>query len=203
MYIQKKDIETAGASFRDFNHLLQLNHNNINSVKLLGFSWVSYAMSPDEKALTYIFREENQELLVVQEGVVETGQWEILPLSNSLLINNGKQGVLLNVMFFGNTALVLKKENMEEYLILLKRSKENLHEKSFPKLTLSLIDDYNRTQKQFDNISLDATDPALEFEDIAEFHEYRLFPYVATLGSIVLLLTVLIILIRQFWWVAD
>jgi len=61
------------------------------------------------------------------------------------------------------------------------------------------MEDYSKVQKQFDNINLDTAESTLEFEDIGEFREYRLFPYVATLGTIVIILTILIIVINKFW----
>jgi len=200
MYIQKSVIDQTGETAHVFKDLLHLNHNSIDFSKLLGFSWISYVVDHDSPASTFIFREEKQELLVVKDGIVKKGSWEMLVLSNSILINDGENELLFNIMFFGHTAVVLKKENLDEFLILIKRSKDNLQEQSLPQVIHALMDDYNRVQKQFDNINLDSTDPSLEFEDIAEFHEYRLFPYVATLGSIVLILTIIIVLVRHFWW---
>ncbi len=199
MYIQKSHISTSSQTSKSFNHLLILNNNNIDPVKFLGYSWISYCVDPNTKPSTFIFREEKQELLVVNEGLVKKGNWEILSLSNSLLINDGDQEILFNIAYFGNIGLVLKKENVDEYLFLIKRDKYNLQKESLDFIIDAFIQDYTKIQQQFNDINLDSTDASLEFEDISEFHEYRLFPYVATLGTIVLIIIVLIILLGNFW----
>lgn len=199
MYIQQSFIQESKETSELFDILSTLNHNSIDSIKLLGFSWITYTPESGEKASTFIFREEKQELLVVQEGIVKKGKWEILVLSNSILINNGNLEMLFNIVFFGNVGMILKKENLDEYLILIKRSKHNLHTKPMETVINAFVEDYNRMQKQFDNINLEATDASLEFEDISEYREYRLFPYVATLGSILLVIIIIVILLSQFW----
>jgi len=199
MYIQKSHISKTEQTSELFDQLLLLNHNNIDPVKFLGFSWISYCLDLEKTPSTFIFREEKQELLVVKEGKVKKGSWEILVLSNSLLINDGEQELLFNIVFFGNVGLILKKENVDEYLFLIKRGKSNLQDKSIGLIIESFMEDYTTIQQQFNDINLDSTDASLEFEDISEFHEYRLFPYVATLGTIILIIIVIIILLGNFW----
>ena len=199
MYIQKSHISKTEQTSELFDQLLLLNHNNIDPVKFLGFSWISYCLDSETTPSTFIFREEKQELLVVKDGKVKKGSWEILVLSNSLLINDGEQELLFNIVFFGNVGLILKKENVDEYLFLIKRGKSNLQDKSIGLIIKSFMDDYTTIQQQFNDINLDSTDASLEFEDISEFHEYRLFPYVATLGTIILIIIVIIILLGNFW----
>jgi hypothetical protein len=199
MYIQRAQINQSKEVSDLFSRILVLNHNSIDPVKFLGFSWISYNLNEGEKTSTYIFREEKQELLVVKEGLVKKGSWEILSLSNSLLINDGEQEILFNISFFGNVGLILKKENVDEFLFLIKRGRANLQEKPMNFILSSFMQDYVKIQQQFNNISLDATDASLEFEDISEFREYKLFPYVATLGSIFLIIIVIIILLSNFW----
>lgn len=199
MYIKQSFIKNTVDTSALFDQLISLNNNSIDPVKLLGFSWISYSPDIDSTHSTFIFREEKQELLVVQEGLVKKGKWELLILSNSILINDGSQELLFNIVYFGNVGLILKKENLDEYLILIKRSKANLQSESIGIVIEAFMEDYTRIQKQFDNISLDSTDASLEFEDISEFHEYRLFPYVATLGTILLILAIIAILIGKFW----
>ncbi len=199
MYVNQSQIEQTANTADLFNQLISVNHNSIDPVKLLGFSWISYAPESDEKVTTYIFREENQELLVVKEGLVKKGSWEILVLSNSILINNGDQEILFNIIYYGNVGMILKKENIDEYLFLIKRSKKNVHLLNMHEVVESFTNDYAKIQKQFDNINLEGAETTLEFEDIGEFREYRLFPYVATLGSILILIIVIIILLNKFW----
>jgi len=199
MYIKQAQINETKKTSELFHQLISLNHNNIDKVKLIGFSWISYSTDADEKQKTYIFREENHELLVVQDGLVKKGSWEILILSNSILIHDGQQELLFNIVFFGNVGIILKKENVDEYLFLIKRGKTNLQSQNLHYVMERFMEDYTRIQKQFDNINLETNDASLEFEDIAEFREYRLFPYVATLGTIVLIIAVIIILLSNFW----
>lgn len=199
MYINQSFISQTKETADAFNSIYFLNHNSIDPVKLLGFSWISYAPQTQDKPTTFIFREEKQELLVVKEGVVKKGHWETLFLSNSMLINDGVQELLFNIVYFGNVAMILKKENLDEYLILVKRSKANLQDKPLNIVLQAMNEDYLKIQKQFDNINLETTDSTLEFEDIAEFREYRLFPYVATLGTILIIVAILVILISNFW----
>jgi len=200
MYIKQAHINESSETAQLFGQLISLNHNNIDNVKLIGFSWISYVLEEEAKQSTYIFREKNQELLVAQAGLVKKGKWEILILSNSILINDGKQEILFNIVFFGNVGVILKKENVDEYLILVKRSKTNLQSQPLHYVIERFMEDYTRIQKQFDNINLETNDASLEFEDIVEFREYRLFPYVATLGTIVLVIAVIIIFISNFLW---
>jgi len=199
MYIDKAHFNSSEGTLDLFSQLLLLNHNNIDPVKFIGFSWISYSVDPKAKPSTFIFREEKNELLVVKEGLVKKGSWEVLSLSNSILINDGEQEILFNISFFGNVGLILKKENVDEFLILIKRGKANLQDESIGFIIKSFMEDYTRIQQQFNDISLDSTDASLEFEDVTEFREYRLFPYVATLGTIVLVIIVIIILISNFW----
>jgi hypothetical protein len=200
MYIKQAHINESSETAQLFGQLISLNHHNIDQVKLIGFSWISYVLDEETKQSTYIFREENQELLVAQDGLVKKGKWEILILSNSILINDGHQEILFNIVFFGNVGIILKKENVDEYLILIKRSKTNLQSQPLHYVIERFMEDYTRIQQQFDNINLETSDASLEFEDVAEFREYRLFPYVATLGTIVLVIAVIIILISNFMW---
>jgi len=131
MYINHSLINQSEETADIFQQLVLVNHNTIDLVKLIGFSWISYAPDSDEQSTTFIFREEKNELLVVKEGVVQKGHWEQLVLSNSLLMNDGQQELLFNIIYFGNMGMILKKENLDEYLILIKRSKHQTHEKSF------------------------------------------------------------------------
>lgn len=197
MYINHSLINQSEETADIFQQLLLVNHNSIDLVKLLGFSWISYTPNSDEQITTFIFREEKNELLVVKEGLVQKGHWEQLVLSNSLLMNDGQQELLFNIIYFGNMGMILKKENLDEYLILIKRSKHQTHEKSFNQVIALFMDDYTKLQKQFDNINLEGPETALEFEDIGEFREYRLFPYVATLGTILIIIAIIIIVISR------
>lgn len=198
MYIDQVLINKLATSADTFNQLSLVNHNSIDLVKLIGFSWISYSPDSDENLTTFIFREEQNELLVVNEGIVKKGHWEQLVLSNSILINNGQQEILFNVIYFGNMGMILKKENLDEYLILIKRGKHNFQEKSFDQVINLFMEDYSKVQKQFDNINLEGSEAALEFEDIGEFREYRLFPYVATLGTILIIIVIIIVVITKF-----
>jgi len=171
MYIKQAHINESSETAQLFGQLISLNHNNIDNVKLIGFSWISYVLEEEAKQSTYIFREKNQELLVAQAGLVKKGKWEILILSNSILINDGKQEILFNIVFFGNVGVILKKENVDEYLILVKRSKTNLQSQPLHYVIERFMEDYTRIQKQFDNINLETNDASLEFEDIAEFRD--------------------------------
>lgn len=198
MYFNHSLIYKNESIAEKFFQLIVVKHNNIDLVRLLGYSWITYTPDSDETATTFIFREENNELLVVKQGIVQKGNWEQLVLSNSILINDGNNQLLFNVVYFGNIGMILKKENLEEYLFLIKRSKKNLHEKTFDELVDYFTDDYAQVQKQFDNINLEGPEAALEFEDIGEFREYRLFPYVATLGTILIIITILAIVISRF-----
>jgi len=198
MYINHSLIKKSEKVSDTFHQLSLVNHNTIDLIKLIGFSWITFAPGSDEKTTTFIFREENNELLVVKEGIVQKGHWEQLVLSNSLLINDGKQELLFNVIYFGNIGMILKKENLDEYLILIKRGKQNTQDNSFDDVIELFLEDYSKIQKQFDNINLEGPESSLEFEDIGEFREYRLFPYVATLGTIIIIIAVIIIIISRF-----
>jgi len=197
MYIDHSLINQSEKASEAFHQLSLVNHNTIDLVKLIGFSWISYAPDKNEKPTTFIFREENNELLIVKEGVVQKGHWEQLILSNSMLMNDGDQELLFNIVYFGNIGMILKKENLNEYLILIKRSKHQIHEKEFDEVIELFLEDYSKLQKQFDNINLESPEAALEFEDIGEFREYRLFPYVATLGTILIIIAIIIIIISR------
>jgi len=70
MYIQKSHISKTEQTSELFDQLLLLNHNNIDPVKFLGFSWISYCLDSETTPSTFIFREEKQELLVVKDGKV-------------------------------------------------------------------------------------------------------------------------------------
>lgn len=198
MYINQKLIDQSELAKSHFLQLSKLNHNSIDLVKLEGFSWISYCPSADEKITTFIFREENNELLVVKEGIVKKGSWELLILSNSMLVNDGEQEILFNIVYFGNIGVILQKENVDEFLILIKRGKNKLQNEGLDAVMNSFIEDYNKQQKQFDNINLDSPESAVQFEDISEFKEYRLFPYVAVLGSILVIIIILLILFNRF-----
>ncbi len=197
MYIDHKLINQSETVKSQFSKLNKLNHNSVDLVKLLGFSWISYSPNNDNKVTTFIFREEQKELLVVKEGIVKKGTWELLILSNSMLIFDGEQELLFNVIYFGNIGLVLQKENVDEFLILIKRGKDHLQDKNLNQVIDSFVEDYTKHQKQFDNIRLEGPDSDVQFEDISEFREYRLFPYVAILGSILVIITILLIIFNR------
>jgi len=198
MLLKESKISNLENPPNSIQSLESLNQNIIDPIKFLGYSWITYTNEKTSKGLTYIFREEKQELLAVKEGIVKKGNWEILLLSNSILINDGEQEILYSISFFGNVGIILKKENTDDYLILIKRNKHHLLEKPMPEVLDAMLEDYSRIQQQFDNISLDSSDDLFSIEDISEFHEYKLFPYVATLGSIVFIILILLIIFTNF-----
>ena len=152
-----------------------------------------------QAATTYIFRERNNELLIVNDGRVQKGNWEILVLSNSMLISNGEVEMLYNIDFFCDEGFILRKENMDEYLVLIKRSKKQLQTKSLLEVFAAFMDSYNKNQRRFDNIDLEPNNALLEFEDITEFKEYSLFPYVTILATILLVIAIIVFVALKFW----
>ena len=199
MYLSQSYFNEHPEVLKEIDHLSLLLQNSIHSSKLLEFSWILYSLNQQKLKTTYIFREKNNELLVVRDGHVQKGSWELLTLSNSILINDGIGEMLYNIDFFCNEGIILRKENMQEFLILIKRNKNQLQLKGLMTIFSSFFASYEKNQRRFDNINLDQNNALLEYEDITEFREYGLFPYVTVLGTILLIIAILIFAILRFW----
>lgn len=199
MFLTQSYFEQAPELLTELNSLSLLNQNSIHSSKLLEFSWIIYPIDSKQIKTTYIFREKANELLVVCDGMVRKGSWEHLLLSNSMLIDNGDVEMLYNIEFFCDEGMLLRKENMNEYLILIKRNKNQLQDKSLFEVFKAFNASYEKNQRRFDNIDLEPNHAILEFEDITEFKEYSLFPYVTILGTILLVIAVIVFLVLKFW----
>jgi hypothetical protein len=199
MYLTQAYLKEHSELYDEIQRLSSLHQNAIHPSKLLEFSWILYHIDQTITKTTYIFREKNNELLVVNDGQVKKGHWEILVLSNSLLISNGEVEMLYNIDFFCDEGIILCKENMEEYLILVKRSKKQLQDLDLPEVFKSFSATYEKNQNRFDNIDLEPNNALLEFEDISEFKEYSLFPYVTILGTILLVIAIIAFISMKFW----
>jgi hypothetical protein len=199
MYLTQSFFDGHSEVRSEIERLSLLHQNSIHLSKLIEFSWILYSKENDKTTTTYIFREKNNELLVVNDGQVLKGTWEILILSNSLLISNGKVEMLYNIDFFCDDGCILRKENMNEYLVLIKRSKHQLQSKDLITVFAAFYASYEKNQRRFDNIDLEPNNAILEFEDITEFKEYSLFPYVSILGTILLIIAVIVFVVLKFW----
>ncbi|MCD6179504.1 MAG: hypothetical protein J7K39_06335 [Bacteroidales bacterium] len=199
MYLTQSFFDNQTEVLKEIEHLSYLHQNTIHPSKLLEFSWILYTTNTEQAATTYIFRERNNELLIVNDGRVQKGNWEILVLSNSMLISNGEVEMLYNIDFFCDEGFILRKENMDEYLVLIKRSKKQLQTKSLLEVFAAFMDSYNKNQRRFDNIDLEPNNALLEFEDITEFKEYSLFPYVTILATILLVIAIIVFVALKFW----
>lgn len=199
MYLTQAFFSENPTILQEIERLSELHQNAIHSSKLLEFSWILYSPDHQKTANTYIFREKNNELLVVDDGQVQKGSWEILVLSNSILINDGSVEMLFNIDFFCDEGIILRKENLNEYLILVKRAKNKLQEKDLMEVFESFYLSYSKNQRRFDNINLEPNNALLEFEDVNEFREYSLFPYVSILGTILLVIAIIVFILSKFW----
>ncbi len=199
MYLTQSFFDGHADARSEIERLSLLHQNSIHLSKLIEFSWILYTPNQEQTTTTYIFREKNNELLVVNDGQVQKGTWEILILSNSMLISNGQVEILYNIDFFCDDGLILRKENMNEYLVLIKRNKLQLQSKDLMDVFAAFSASYEKNQRRFDNIDLEPNNALLEFEDITEFKEYSLFPYVSILGTILLVIAVIVFAILKFW----
>lgn len=199
MYLTKSYFSEHPEVQKEIERLSLLHQNSVHSSKLLEFSWILYNLKKEDYTNTYIFREKNNELLVVQDGEVQKGKWEVLILSNSILINDGKVEMLYNIDFFCDEGIVLRKENMQEYLILVKRNKNQWESKELLEIFNGFYLSYEKNQRRFDNIDLEPNNSLIEFEDITEFREYSLFPYVSILGTILLVIAIVVFVIFKLW----
>lgn len=199
MYLTQSFFDSQVDARSERERLSHLHQNSVHLSKLIEFSWILYSPDQEQTKTTYIFREKNNELLVVNDGQVQKGTWEILILSNSMLISNGEVEILYNIDFFCDDGFILRKENMNEYLVLIKRSKHQLQSKSLLDVFAAFSASYEKNQRRFDNIDLEPNNALLEFEDITEFKEYSLFPYVSILGTILLAIAVIVFLVLKFW----
>gem|GEM_PF-2658291 len=199
MYLTESFLSKQPGVLAEIERLSLLHQNSIHSSKLLEFSWILYSLDKQTLKTTYIFREKNNELLVVNDGQVQKGSWEMLILSNSLLIADGQKEMLYNIDFFCDEGIILRKENMHEYMILIKRNKLQLQTKSLSEVFAAFYASYEKNQRRFDNIDLEPNNALLEFEDISEFREYSLFPYVTILGTILLVIAIIVFVVMKFW----
>jgi hypothetical protein len=169
MYLVQSFFDSHLEVRSEIERLSNLHQNSIHLSKLIEFSWILYTPNQEQTTTTYIFREKNNELLVVNDGHVQKGSWEILILSNSMLISNGEVEMLYNIDFFCDEGCILRKENMNEYLVLIKRSKHQLQSKDLMDVFAAFFASYEKNQRRFDNINLEPNNAILEFEDITEF----------------------------------
>lgn len=178
-----------------FSHLHQ---NIISPSNLHEYSWIIYNRDLNVSKSTYIFREKNNELLAINDGKVQRGNWEILPLSNSMLINDGAVEILYNIEFFCDDGFILRKENINEYLVLIKRNKNQLQTKPLKEVFAVFYASYEKIQRRFDNIDLEPKTGLLEVEEVKEFREYNLFPYLTILGAVLLGIAIIALIMFKF-----
>jgi hypothetical protein len=66
----------------------------------------------------FIFKR-NGDLIIALNGQVTIGKWEYLATAKSLLINRIQDMILLNQIFIDPAVMVLKKDSLDDYLILV------------------------------------------------------------------------------------
>jgi hypothetical protein len=78
--------------------------------------WVVVDDEADERVV-HVFRK-GGDLLVSRNGDVQTHGWEHIPALNSIVIDWGKGKTMYNQGFLDDAVLVLKKDGVQEYLLL-------------------------------------------------------------------------------------
>jgi hypothetical protein len=101
-----------------------------------------------------IFRNKDNELLVSQNGKVEKGKWEYLVHLKSLLIERNNEIFLFNQGFMDDSVMILKKDGLQEYQVLVNENKvkDFKIEKVLKDLEVRYIQkniDVNETKKVF------------------------------------------------------
>jgi hypothetical protein len=83
--------------------------------------WVQIDDSGDRTV--FIFRKEENELLVSRNGEVSSCSWEYLDYMNSLLIDLGENRRLYNQGFLDESVMLLRQDGQEDYLLLVNENK--------------------------------------------------------------------------------
>ncbi len=88
-----------------------------NITVLTNKHWV--LLNEENQKTVYIFREENNQLLISKNGKIEKGIWEYLG-NNSLLIDQTNGSYLFKHGFIDDSILALKIDGSDEYALLIK-----------------------------------------------------------------------------------
>jgi hypothetical protein len=89
--------------------------------------WVK--VDTPESKIVYIFRSQKNELLISRNGNVSTCRWEYLETMDSLVIEEDGEKRLFKQGFFDESAMILRKDGQEEFLLLVNENKIDLRER--------------------------------------------------------------------------
>lgn len=109
--------------------------------------WVQLDESGDRTV--FVFRSDGNELLVSRNGKVNTCTWEYLEHMNSLVIETDEEKTLYNQGFLDESAMILRKDGRDEYLLLANENKVEVTaaEKVLEQLERKYIEDTSGTQQ--------------------------------------------------------
>lgn len=93
-----------------------------NFAILLDQPWLT-KISNENSRCVFIFRRENNELLMSLDGKVERAKWEYMPAMNSLLIERKEETVLYNQGFFDESIMILKRDGADDFQLFVNENK--------------------------------------------------------------------------------
>lgn len=83
--------------------------------------WIQVDDSNDR--IVFIFRSKGSELLVSENGDVNTCSWEYLDYMDALLVKMGERRALYNHGFLDDAVMILSKDGSADYLLLVNEKK--------------------------------------------------------------------------------
>lgn len=83
--------------------------------------WIQVDDSNDR--VVFIFRSKGSELLVSENGDVNTCSWEYLDYMDALLVKMGERRALYNHGFLDDAVMILSKDGSADYLLLVNEKK--------------------------------------------------------------------------------
>ena len=100
---------------RELTNNFRYHSESINRLSLFAAQpWIMHSPDNGEVRLVYIFRQEQQRLLIFKNGVIqkqhENATWEYIESMNALLLKYGGKTMLYHRVFFDQSILILRQD---------------------------------------------------------------------------------------------
>ena len=102
---------------------------------LCGKSWEVFN---DEGVKQLFIFNEDETILITNNGKVFNASWKYIPQNSSILISTGDETIMFRPAFFNKEVFALQQDGVEQYLLMVDEEKK----KSFPNLSLDTLVGY-------------------------------------------------------------
>lgn len=89
---------------------------------LFSKSWEVFNESGDKELLIF---KPNTDLLIVRNGIVEKGRWELIDVANIIIYAGDNKGYMFNAAYIEDEFLALRLDGTKEYMVMIEADMKN------------------------------------------------------------------------------